>query len=69
MPEILKDSSKSINILRGTANEHLGNLEAAKNDFQKALTLECKIYNARRVAEIKMELQRVEERIAKRSDE
>ena len=55
--------------LRGTANEHLGNLEAAKNDFQKALTLECKIYNARRVAEIKMELQRVEERIAKRSDE
>ena len=51
-------------LLRARGKEQLGDIEGAKEDFQEALTLECQIYNARSVNEIKTDLQRIERRIA-----
>ncbi len=51
-------------LLRGRAKEHLGDLEAAKGDFQKALTLSSP--NTKLIDAIKVDLQRIERRIAER---
>ncbi len=55
-----------IRLLRGRAKEQVGDFEGAKEDLQEALTLECQIYKARRVDEIKFDLQRIEKRITER---
>ena len=49
---------------RGKVNEDLGNLDAAKRDFQKALTVLSP--NARNRGNIEVDLQRIAERIAER---
>lgn len=54
-------------LLRAKAKEQLGDLEGAKEDFQKALTLEHQSQRARHVDQIKLDLQRIEERIAERN--
>ena len=51
--------------LRGKVNEELGNLDEAKGDFQKALRFLSP--NARIIGEIKLDLQRIERRIAERT--
>ena len=53
-------------LLRGNAKEQIGDLEGAKSDLEKALTLENRTRNASRVDEIKIDLQRIEKRIAER---
>ena len=53
--------------LRGKVNEDLGNLDAAKRDFQKALTVLSP--NARIIGNIKVDLQRIEKRIREELDE
>ena len=52
---------------RGKVNEHLGNLDAAKRDFQKALTVLSP--NALIIGNIKVDLQRIEKRIREELDE
>ena len=53
--------------LRGKINEDLGNLDAAKRDFQKALTVLSP--NALNIGNIKVDLQRIEKRIREEVDE
>ena len=55
-----------IYLLRGNAKEQMGDLEGAKADLENALTLENEHPNTSRVDEIKIELQRIEKRIAER---
>ena len=55
-------------VLRATAKEQLGDLEGAKEDFQRALTLEYQSQNATRVDQIKFDLQRIERRIAEKTE-
>jgi len=53
--------------LRGKVNEDLGNLDAAKRDFQKALTVLSP--NALNIGNIKVDLQRIERRLREELDE
>ena len=52
--------------LRGRAKEHIKDMEGAKEDLQKALTLD-QSRNARHVAQIKFDLQRIEKRLTERT--
>lgn len=53
--------------LRGNAKEQIKDFEGAKADFQKALARANQTPNARLVNEIKIDLQRIAERIAERT--
>ena len=59
-------SKVAIYLLRGNAKEQIGDLEGARADLESALTLENEHPNTSRVDEIKLELQRIEKRIAER---
>ena len=55
-------------LLRATAKEQLGDLEGAKEDFQRALTLEYQSQNAARVDQIKFDLQRIERCLTEKTE-